>query len=97
MHNNTRTYIGYNIDCLGLHACKSPNKSRLRWSFNVLSDITSIEEMLAAARHFTGIRKWRVAGRYIAQPRHVTVDFIPVSKIEREVIEAALLAASTTA
>jgi hypothetical protein len=94
MHNQTRTEIGYNIDCLGMHACKTPGKERLKWSFNVLTDTSSIEAMLAAARHFTGIKKWRVDGRYIAQPGRVTVDFLPVSKIEREVIEAALLAAS---
>lgn len=95
MHNQPLNKIGYTIGCLALHACKTPGKQRLKWSFNVLTDTTSIKAMVAAARHFTGIKKWRVEGRYIARAGHVTVDFISVSKIEREVIEAALLAAST--
>jgi hypothetical protein len=95
MHNQKLLEIGFNIDCLGMNACKTPGKERLKWSFNVLTDTTSIEAMLVAASHFTGIKKWRVAGRYIAQPGHVTVDFLAVSKIERVVLEAALLAAST--
>lgn len=86
MHNNTRTFTAYNIDC----------KTGKRWQFNVLSLTENIEQMITAARHFkdNGVIKWRVAGRYIAQPGHTTVDFVPVSKLEREVIESALLAAS---
>jgi hypothetical protein len=86
MHNNTRTFTAYNIDC----------KTGKRWSFNVLTLTESIEQMIEAARHFhpNGVTKWRVAGRFIAQPGRTTVDFVPVSKLERSVIESALLAAS---